>query len=89
MHAFLLRGGHDLGRREADALIDHIHAGIARAHRDLFGAVGVTVEAGLSYEKFEPSAELLRDQCDLCGSRKEIIRPSNEAIVAEKNDPHG
>ena len=38
------RGG-DLGRGQADALVDDLHADVARAHGDLLGAVGVAVEA--------------------------------------------
>ena len=43
MHAFLQRRVGDLGRGQADALIDHLEAGIARPDRDLLGAVPVVV----------------------------------------------
>ena len=57
MHALLQRRIGDLGRRQADALIDHLEAGVARAHRDLLGAVGMAVEAGLAHQHLEPPAE--------------------------------
>ena len=44
-------GGHDLRRREADALVDDLEAGVAGRHGDLLGAVGVAVEAGLGDEE--------------------------------------
>ena len=56
----LLRGGDDLGGREADAFVDRVHADGAGARGDLFGAVGVAVEAGLADEEGELPAELLR-----------------------------
>ena len=48
MDALFQRGVDDFGRRQADALVNHLHAGVARAHRDLLGAVGMAVEAGLA-----------------------------------------
>ena len=45
---------------EADAVINDVHAGIAGAHGDLLGAVGMAVEARLADQEFEPAAELLR-----------------------------
>ncbi len=51
--------------RQADAVIDHVHAGIARAHRDLLGAVGMAVEAGFADQEFQAPAELLRHPVDL------------------------
>ena len=61
----LARGLDDLRRREADAFVDHIHAGVARAHRNLLGAVGMAVEAGLADHEFQPAAELARDAVDI------------------------
>ena len=40
----------DLRRRQADALVDDVHARVACANGDLLGAVGVAVEAGLADE---------------------------------------
>ena len=40
----------DLLGGEADALVDDLHAGVARPHRDLLGAVGVPVEAGFAHQ---------------------------------------
>src|SRR5262245_66584630 len=65
MSALLARGLDDLRRGEADAFVDHFHSGIARARRDLLGAVGMSVEAGLADHEFEPPAELARDAVDV------------------------
>ena len=58
MRLLFARGIDDLLRRQADALIDHLHAGIARAHRDLLGAVGMAVEPGLADQELQAPAEL-------------------------------
>ena len=39
VHALLQRRGGDLGGGEADAFVHDVHAGVARAHGDLLGAV--------------------------------------------------
>ncbi len=65
MHALVPRRIDDLGGRQADALVDDLHAGIARAHRDLLGAVGMAVEAGLADQEFQPTAQLLRHAVDV------------------------
>src|SRR5438552_11523866 len=65
MRALLARGLDDLGRGEADALVDHIHAGVARAHRDLLRSVGVAVEARLADHELQAPAELARDAVDV------------------------
>ncbi len=59
MHALLHRGGHDLRRREPDALVDDLEADVAGPHGDLLGAVGVPVEAGLADQHPQPRADLL------------------------------
>ena len=51
--------------RQADAVIDHLHAGVAGARRDLLGAVGMAVEAGFADQEFQPPAELSRHAVDL------------------------
>ena len=51
----------DLGRRQADAVVDHLHAGVAGAQRDLLGAVGMAVEAGLADDEPRRLAELLAE----------------------------
>ena len=61
----LARRFDDLGRGQADAFVDHVHAGVARAHRDLLGAVGMAVEAGLADQEFQPPAELARHAVDV------------------------
>ena len=54
----LLQGGvGDAGRGEADALVDHLDAGIAGGDGDLLGTVAVAVEAGLADQHLEAAAE--------------------------------
>ena len=53
------RGRDDLLGRQPDALVDDLEAGVAGAHGDLLGAVGVPVEARLADEQPQPLAELL------------------------------
>ena len=65
MRLLLAHGVDDLLRRQPDALVDHLHAGVARAHRDLLGAVGMAVEAGLADQERHAPAELARDAIDL------------------------
>ena len=57
VHALLQRGVGDAGGGEADALVDHLDAGIAGGHRYLLGAVAVAVEAGLADQHLEAAAE--------------------------------
>jgi hypothetical protein len=59
------RGGDDLLGREPDALIDHLEAGVPGPHRDLLGAVAVSVQAGLADEHAQLLAELLARAGDL------------------------
>ena len=54
----------DFGRGEADALIDDFHAHGAAARGDLFGAVGVAIEARLAEHICQCTAEGLRDAGD-------------------------
>ena len=49
-------GRRDLRRREPDALVDDLHAGVAGRDRDLLGAVRVAVEAGLADEDADRAA---------------------------------
>ena len=57
----VLRDGRrdDLLRRQPDALVDDLEAGVAGAHGHLLGAVGVPVETGLADEDPQPLAELV------------------------------
>src|SRR5262249_9503322 len=64
MRALLARRFDDLRRGQPDAFIDHVHAGVSRAHGDLLSAVRVPVEARLTKHEFEPSAELARHALD-------------------------
>jgi hypothetical protein len=79
MHAFLQRGVDDLGRRQADALVDDLHAGIAGAHGDLLGAVGMAVEARLADEEFDAAAELPSTRARHLAHGFEIALPSRAA----------
>ncbi len=72
MHAFVDRGADDLGRRRADAGIDHVEACVARAHRDLFRAVRVAVEAGLADEELGAGADLVGDALHLAAHLVEL-----------------
>ena len=42
---------HDLCRRQPDALVDHLEAGVAGRHGDLLGPVGVAVQPGLGHQQ--------------------------------------
>ena len=70
-----LGGADDLGGRQADAVVDDIHAGIARADRDLLGAVRMAVEARLADQEFQPPAELQRDALDLLAHGSRLSAP--------------
>ena len=52
------RAPRSLRGREADALVDDLHADVACLDRDLFGAVAVAVEPGLADEDLERPAQL-------------------------------
>ena len=91
MHALLERGVDDLGRGEPDALVDHLHAGVAGAHRDLLGAVGMAVEPGLADQKFDAAAELAGNALDfgthpveaVARMRRRARHPRRRPIFAE------
>ena len=76
MHALLQRRGGDLRGRQADAFIDDVHARVARAHRDLLGAVGVPVEARLADEDLRAAPEPLLQARDLAAQLARARRPS-------------
>ena len=57
MHAFLERRIDDLARGQADAFVDHFHAGIACPHRNLLGPVGMAVQARLADQDLHAPAE--------------------------------
>ena len=57
---FVACGGRDLLGRQPDALVDDLHARVARRDRDLLGAVGVAVEPGLADQDPDRAAERLR-----------------------------
>ena len=63
--ALLFRGRDDLCGREADAVIDRVHADGAGARGDLFGAVGVAVEAGFADQEGERAPEFFAERGDV------------------------
>src|SRR4051794_27582738 len=65
VNAFVDRRLGDLRRRQPDALVDHVEAGVAGAHGDLLGAVGVPVEPGLADQDLHATTERLRHALDL------------------------
>ena len=80
MHALVDRGARDLGRRQADALVDDVHAGVARAHGDLLGAVGVAVEPGLADEDLQVAPERLAHARHLVAQVGHLVgRPAGAA----------
>ena len=70
VHALLERGVDDCAGRQADALVDHLHAAVAGAHGDLLGAVGMAVEAGLADQDLEAPAERGATPLDLARARR-------------------
>ena len=74
-HVDALLGGRagDLGRRQADALVDDVHAGVARPDRDLLGAIGVAVEAGLADQELQPPPEGVADPLDLVAQLRDRL----------------
>src|SRR5262249_6093593 len=48
-------------------------AGVARAHRDLLGAVGMAVEAGLAHHESQPAPEPPRDAIDVRAQAVEAL----------------
>src|SRR5262249_44231292 len=91
MRALLARGFDDLRGRQADAVVDDLHAGVACAHRDLFSAVRVPVEAGLAEHECQPPSELARYPLDLgaqvveadCFVARRAPDPGGRAVLAE------
>src|SRR6187200_844026 len=70
----LLQGGlGNLLGGEADALVDHLHAGVAGPQGDLLGAVGVPVESGLADQDLDPVADLLGDRVDAAADLLELL----------------
>ena len=73
--AFLECGVGDAGGGEADALVDHLDAGVAGGDRDLLGPVAVAVEAGLADQHLQAAAEAGVGGVDLGADRgKDVCR---------------
>ena len=64
MGAFIGSARDDLFRRQADAFIGDVHAAVASAEGDLFGAVRVAVQTGLADQEFQPPAKALANGID-------------------------
>ena len=81
----------DLGRGLADAVVDHLDADVAGAQRDLLGAVGMAVEAGLADDEARRLAELLGElghhQADVRRRRRRVavsgVDAGRGAVLAE------
>ena len=67
-------GGDDLLRRQPDALVDDLEAGVACPDGDLLGAVGVPVQAGLADQQPQPPAELLAGRSHPLADRRSSSR---------------
>ncbi len=63
----------DLLGGQADALVDDLHADVARPQRHLLGAVGVAVEAGLADQDLDPVADLLGGRVDPLADRLHLL----------------
>ena len=72
VHRLLERRVDDLRRGQADALVDHLHAAVAGAHRDLLGAVGMAVEAGLADQELDPPPEARARRLDRGAHLREV-----------------
>ncbi len=98
MHALLERRGRDPRRGQADAVIDHLEAAVAGRDRDLLGAVGMAVEAGLADQHLEAPAEPRRERLDPGPDRGELgggagahagaADPGRRPVVAEHLAQH-
>ena len=84
MDLFVARGGGDGIGRQPNAVVDHLHAGIAGPSGDLLGAVGMAVEPGLADQQFQPTAELFRNAVDLGAN---LIKPFG--VVAHRGAHSG
>src|SRR4051794_10037711 len=96
--AFVDRRLRDLGRRQADALVHHVEAGVTCAHGDLLGAVRVTVEARLADQDLDAATQRLRHALDLLAqlgkrlvadSRRSICDSGRSAVFAESPAQRG
>ena len=66
-------GADDLLGREADALVDDLHAEVAGADGDLLGTVGVAVQAGLADEDADLATDLGLDGRDAGAPGTELV----------------
>ena len=60
------------GRRRTNAGVNHVEAGVAGAHGDLFGAIGMAIETRLADKEFGALSELLRHASDFAAHRVEL-----------------
>ena len=92
MHSLVDRGARDARRREANALVDHVHARVAGAHGDLLGAVRMAVQARLANQDLHPAPEALGHPLDAVAERGQrivgrrghrVADPGRRAVLAE------
>ena len=77
--------GHDLGRGQPDALVDHLEAGIACGDGDLLGAVGVPVEPGLGDEETRWATGALGQRPGAQADRGQVVAaPAHPAADARR-----
>src|SRR5262245_57307576 len=65
MCLFFARSFDDLLRCQSNALVNDLHSGVARADRDLLGAVGMAVEPRFADEESETATQLARNAIDI------------------------
>ena len=87
VHALVHRRAGDPRRRQPDALVDHVHAGVAGAHGDLLGAVRVAVEARLADQDLDAAPERLGHLAPR--GRAARVSASSDAAAAASPTPVG
>src|SRR5690606_40225090 len=81
----------DARRREPNAVVDHLEAAVARAQRDLLGAVGVAVEAGLADQHLrseEHTSELQSRENLVCRLLLEKKKKQNDVLDHDMGKIH-
>ena len=83
MHAFLERGVDDLGRGQADALVDDLHSRIPCLDGDLLGAVRMAVEPRLADQNLEAPAQPRRQGVDAVAHGGQLIAGCHADLPAD------
>src|SRR6187401_844108 len=79
MRLLLARGFDDFLRRQPDALIHDLHAGIARTYCNLLGAIGMAVQSRLANEEREPATKFAGNAVDIGA---DVVEPGD--VVAHR-----